>query len=296
VSAHIADPLPTQPHQKTYVDLRLPELSIPRLQSDLNFLTTFNTRYFRSDTGVSAAKWIHDQFVAIAVNRPEITVTLYTHSFVQPSVVATIPGVGPNKDQFVVIGGHEDSVGSTSTGRSPGADDDGTGTVTVIEVFRVLVQAGYYPDRTVLFITYAGEEGGLLGSQDIANSYAAKSANVYGALQLDMTGWGGPIADIGVVGDYVDVNLTSFVKTLITAYTELDWVDTRCGYGCSDHASWTRAGYRSAFPFEVIFSSSNPYIHSANDIVSHLSFDRILEFAKLGLGFVVELAGTTIRP
>lgn len=61
--------------------------------------------------------------------------------------------------QYVIIGGHEDSVGSSATGRSPGADDDGTGTVTVLEIFRVLVENNFYPDRTLQFITYAGMQG-----------------------------------------------------------------------------------------------------------------------------------------
>jgi len=290
------DPLPTQPQHKIYVENLIPELSIDRLQASLNILTTFYTRYYRSDTGVAAAKWIAEQFIAIAADRKDITVELFTHpAFPQPSVITTIPGVGPNKDQFVVIGAHEDSVGSTSTGRSPGADDDGTGTITVLEVFRVLVGAGHYPDRTLKFITYAAEEAGLLGSQDIANAFKSDSANVYAVLQLDMTGYGAS-EDIGVVTDNVDLNLTSFVKTLIDAYSLLNYVETRCGYGCSDHASWTRVGYRSAFPFETDFSRYNPYIHTANDLISHLSFDRILEFAKIGLGFVIELGGTTIRP
>jgi len=291
----VADPLPTQPRHKIYVDNLLPALSIEHLLGSINTLSAYHTRYYRSDTGRASAEWIFQTLLKIATSseRDDITVEFYNHTWVQPSVIATIPGIGPNKDQFVVIGGHEDSVGSTSTGRSPGVDDDATGTSTVIEVFRVLVEAKHQPDRTLKFITYAGEEGGLLGSQVIANEYLSTQANVYGVLQLDMTGYGsgGPI---GVVGDFVDLELTAFVKVLIDTYSLLNYVDTRCGYACSDHASWNRAGYRSSFPFETDFSRYNPYIHTANDILSHINLERVLEFAKLGLGFVVELGGTTI--
>jgi len=64
----------------------------------------------------------------------------------------------------------------------------------------------------------------------------------------------------------------------------------QCGYGCSDHASWTANGYRSTFPFESQFRYHNPYIHSDQDTLAHASLEHGLEFAKLGLGFVVELA------
>jgi len=293
----IADPLPTQPEHKIYVNSLLPHLSIGQLEVTISHLTTYNTRYFRSETGRQAAEWIFDYFQKISTGRPEVTVEFFNHSaFGQPSVVATIPGVGPHKDQVVLVGGHEDSVGSTTTGRSPGADDDATGTATVLELFRVLIESNHHPDRTLKFFTYAGEEGGLLGSQAIAADYAAKQINVYAALQLDMTGYGGDEGEIGAVGDFVDKELTEFVKILIDTYSLLNWVDTQCGYGCSDHASWTRNGYRSAFPFETDFTKLNPYIHSANDILSHLSLRRVLEFAKVGLGFLVELGGTTIQP
>jgi len=289
----VADPIPTQPEHKIYVGELLQEISVNELQTNLNFLTTFNTRYYTSSTGEAAAKWIAQKFIEIKGSRDDITVELYSHTWLQPSVIATIPGIGPSKDQVVVIGAHEDSVGSSSTGRSPGADDDGTGTVTVIEIFRVLVEANFHPDRTLRFITYAAEEAGLLGSQVIANAYRSQNVLVHAVLQLDMTGYGDG-ADIAVIGDFVDANLTAFVKILIDTYSLLDWADDRCGYACSDHASWNRAGFRSSFPHEAV--SSNPYIHSANDVVSHLSFDRIVEFTKVGVAFAVELADTTISP
>jgi len=78
----------------------------------------------------------------------------------------------------------------------------------------------------------------------------------------------------------------------VQSYSLLKWVNTLCGYGCSDHASWTAVGYRSTFPFESQFSKRNPYIHSASDTLAHASFPHALEFAKIGLGFVVELAAT----
>jgi len=109
-----------------------------------------------------------------------------------------------------------------------------------------------------------------------------------------MTGYGS-LDNVGVVGDYVDNGLSSYVKILIDSYTSLGWIDTKCGYGCSDHASWTRNGYRASFVFETDFPKSNPYIHSASDLISHISFPRMLEFTKLAVAFLIELGDITVE-
>ena len=80
------------------------------------------------------------------------------------------------------------NLNSPSSGRAPGADDDGTGSVNLIEALRALVAAGYKPSTPVEFHWYAGEEVGLLGSQDIASSYASKGVDVKAFMELDMSG------------------------------------------------------------------------------------------------------------
>jgi len=281
------DPIPTTPVHQVYVRSLVPQLSATNLRNYVQTLSNIFTRYYTSQTGVQAATLIHDQFVNFIGGRTTATVRRYTHTWAQPSIIATIAGKGPHATEVVVIGAHEDSVGTSSTARSPGADDDASGVSVVLEVFRVLVASGYVPDRTIDFITYAGEEAGLLGSQAIANAYRSNGVQVHAAIQMDMTGYYSTNS-IRVVTDYTDSAFNAFLRTLITTYTNLPWVNYACGYACSDHASWNRAGYRSAFPFE---NSSNRFIHTANDLIENLNFNYALEFAKLGLGAVVELAG-----
>ena len=74
----------------------------------------------------------------------------------QPSVIARIRGNGANANELVILGAHEDSINGGANGRSPGADDDASGSATVLEVFRVLVQNGFRPRRTVEFHAYSG--------------------------------------------------------------------------------------------------------------------------------------------
>jgi len=109
-------------------------------------------------------------------------------------------------------------------------------------------------------------------------------------MQLDMTMYHGTQSKMGIVNDYVNADLTRFLRTLVNTYSSIGYVDTFCGYGCSDHASWTKAGYASCFPFESDFKDINSMIHTVNDLLNILDLEHALEFAKVGTGFVVELS------
>lgn len=58
----------------------------------------------------------------------------------------------------------------------------------------------------------------------------------------------------------------------------------------SDHASWRKHGFPSGFVIESSFDDSSPYIHTSGDTIDKLSFDHMKEFAKLAIGFAVELS------
>jgi len=68
--------------------------------------------------------------------------------------------------------------------RAPGADDDGSGTVTILEVFHALVTVGFRPPRPVEFHWYSAEEGGLLGSQAVAKVYEKRNVDVLAMIQV----------------------------------------------------------------------------------------------------------------
>ena len=113
-------------------------------------------------------------------------------------------------------------VGAADNGpREPGADDDGSGTVTILEAFRVLLSSqdvikGNAPN-TIEFHWYSAEEGGLLGSQAIFSEYEKQGRDVKAMLQQDMTGFiqktidAGKPESVGVITDYVDAGLTAFI-------------------------------------------------------------------------------------
>jgi len=108
----------------------------------------------------------------------------FTHPFPQPSIIARFePQVRNFTQQLTIIGAHQDSANYLfPLLPAPGADDDCSGTVSILEAFRVLAESGYIPENgPVEFHWYAGEEGGLLGSMAIAR-YKKDSGAKIGAM------------------------------------------------------------------------------------------------------------------
>lgn len=75
-----------------------------------------------------------------------------------------------------------------------------------------------------------------------------------------------------------------------TQYCDIPYVLTRCGYACSDHASASKYGYAAAFVIESDFPDSDSKIHTTEDKIEYLSFDHMLQHAKLTLAFAFEAA------
>eukprot|EP00010_Vexillifera_abyssalis_P005465 CAMPEP_0201552880 /NCGR_PEP_ID=MMETSP0173_2-20130828/19012_1 /ASSEMBLY_ACC=CAM_ASM_000268 /TAXON_ID=218659 /ORGANISM="Vexillifera sp., Strain DIVA3 564/2" /LENGTH=303 /DNA_ID=CAMNT_0047963459 /DNA_START=303 /DNA_END=1214 /DNA_ORIENTATION=+ len=290
---------PNQPAQKPYVRSLFSQVDMNRVKESIEHLSSYRTRYYTTETGVETAEWFYDQYQTLLKNNPgymgNIEIELFNNTFPQSSVIVrmTHEDTKPNDDQLVVIlGSHIDSTNFGATFDAPGADDDASGASTVAEVFRVLYFANFMPLPNVRleFHHYAAEEVGLLGSAAIAESYKQKGVNVVAMTEFDMVGYVGEDNVVGIVEDNTGENINDFIRQLVGAYLDIEWSNTKCGYACSDHASWYRVGYKqSAFPFEAPFGEHNPYIHTVNDTLDKLSLNHMKEWVKLGLGYCIEL-------
>lgn len=287
-------------HNESVVPL-LKKLEKNNMRKHLEKFTSFHTRYYKSSYGAESSAWLLAQvdntLKEAGASKHGASVKAFPHPWGQSSIIATIPG---KSNKTVVIGAHQDSINLffPSLLAAPGADDDGSGTVTILEALRVLLQSEDIlkgkAENTVEFHWYSAEEGGLLGSQAIFQSYEKEGRDVKAMLQQDMTGYvqktidAGEPESVGVITDFVDPGLTEFVEEVITTYCEIPYVLTKCGYACSDHASASKAGYPSAFVIESDFKYSNNKIHTTEDKIEYLSFDHMLQHAKLTLGLVNE--------
>jgi len=290
-----APTIPSEPTQQQLVSSINANANTSLMKSALKTFSDFNNRYYRSDTGVVSANWLFDQVKSItsaSAKGQSIKTSQFDHPWGQKSIIARIEGQDGNQET-VIVGAHQDSINQSNpmSGRAPGADDDGSGTVTVLETYRLILESGFKPKRPLEFHWYSGEEAGLLGSQGISRAYANDKRQVAGMLQFDMTAFPTKSRpDIGILTDRVNSVLTALLRKIVKAYTTLPMADFQCGYGCSDHASWTRAGYPSALAFESSNMRENHNIHSPADSYDTVDFDHALNFVKIAVGFVVEMA------
>ncbi|UNI16595.1 Bacterial leucyl aminopeptidase [Purpureocillium takamizusanense] len=282
--AKIAATYPSGPQHVEEANKLISQSNTNGPQSWLKSLTSFHTRHYQSSTGLEASNWLFDQVKKTAAANSAITVKQFKHRFNQPSIIAQLPGESSN---LVIVGAHMDSTVGSPSARSPGADDNGSGSVTILEALRVIASSGIKPKNTLEFHWYAGEEGGLLGSKEVYANYKQTGKKVTAFLNQDMTGYS-PNKRPAVFTDNVDVPLTTYVRTIVKQYTGLEPSTSRCGYGCSDHASGRSNGFPSAFVGEDTFDAMNPNIHSSRDSLEKIDWSAVHRHVKLTIGFLVE--------
>ncbi|KAF6840901.1 peptidase family M28 [Colletotrichum plurivorum] len=295
---------PEKCHLQDKVNPLIKNLDKNEIEKNLEKFTSFHTRYYKSDYGRQSSEWLLSKINSIikdAGAEKHVSAEAFPHTWQQSSIIVTIPG---KSNSTVIIGAHQDSINLwlPSILAAPGADDDGSGSMTILEVFRTLLKSKDVvegkADNTIEFHWYSAEEGGLLGSQAIFKAYEQDRRDVKAMLQQDMTGFvqrtldAGQPESVGVITDFVDAGLTDFIKKVIVEYCKIPYIETKCGYACSDHASASKAGYPSAFVIESAFEYSDNHIHSVDDLIKYLSFDHMLEHAKMTLGLVYELGFT----
>src|SRR5580765_882028 len=189
---------------------------IPRIVSEINArnieatirkLVSFGTRNTLSDQndpkrGIGAARdWLYGEFQkAAAQSGGRMTVEKQTFEQAkaarvpQPTmltnIVATLKGTQPESvNRIYVVSGHYDSMCSSPTDAkcdAPGANDDASGTAAVLEMARVM--AKYQFDATVVFMTVAGEEQGLLGSTYFADQAKKNNLDIEAMFTNDIIG------------------------------------------------------------------------------------------------------------
>ncbi|KAL0060932.1 hypothetical protein AAF712_012268 [Marasmius tenuissimus] len=259
--------------------------------------TDFATRYYRSTNASASATWIQSQFSSWLGSSQ---VKAISNSFAQPNIVGRIEAKSGNANApIVILGAHLDSTSQTPTTKAPGADDDASGVATIMAIMRILKANNYQGSYAIEAHAYAGEEGGLLGSKALASSYKSAGKSIRGLLDFEMIGYqpststnAGKSSTISVLSD-PNAAMSSHMTQVVAAYVPTaERRSVACGYGCSDHYSFSDQGY----PVVCIAAygpndrNLNPNYHTTGDTVDKLDFNKATDFVKAGLAWVVEVA------
>ena len=291
--------------EQTFITTALNDVDVKEIEKTILMLEDFKTRYHTRQEANNAVLKLKEVWVKMIADagRTDVFVRIVDHvNTPMKSLILTFNGI-EKKDEFVIIGGHADSTVGWNANQTfaPGADDNASGIATITEVLRVLLKNNFKPQRTTEIMAYAAEEIGLVGSKEIAQKYASENKNVIGYVQFDMTNYKGSTKDVILMTDtYCDANLNSFLMKLMDEYNktglhQFTYDTSKCGYGCSDHASWSENGYPATLPFESKIGEDNPNIHTTGDTYAFMGSTSMhaAKFTKLGIEYIVEAAKTS---
>lgn len=207
------------------------------------------------------------------------------------NVMGILPGTD-KKDEYIFVTAHYDHIGIINGKIHAGADDDGSGTVSVIEMAKAFMQAkkaGKGPRRSIVFMTVAGEEKGLLGSRYYTEHPVYPLAQTVTDLNIDMIGridkehakdtnYVYVIGDNKLSSDLRPINeAASKHVNLKLDYTYNDPNDPNRFYYRSDHYMFAQHG----IPIIFYFNGVHPDYHAAGDTPDKISYSLLEKRARL---------------
>ncbi len=248
---------------------------------------TIATRHSYQTEAISVAtRYAYEQLAATGLS---VTFHNYIYAgYALRNVVAEKPGRG-DSDEIYLITAHMDSMPSGSV--SPGADDNGSGSVAVIAAARLLAPRTFF--YTLRFVLFTGEEQWLRGSDAYAQHCFDQGENIAGVINLDMIAYDSdadPIVDLHYdSGVPASLALTAIFSDVVDAYG-LDLQPELATWGIrrSDQWSFLTLGYPGMLAIEDD-DDFTPYYHTTGDVLSTLNVDYYAECTRAGIATIAHL-------
>ncbi|SCY01574.1 M28 family metallopeptidase [Flavobacterium caeni] len=210
-------------------------------------------------------------------------------------------------EEIVVLSAHYDHVGMKNGQVYNGADDDGSGTVTLLEIAQALQIAkkeGRGPKRSVLILHVTGEEHGLHGSRYYSENPIFPLANTIANVNIDMIGRHDPEHEdssdymYSIGSNRLSSQLQQIIEDVNQKYTQLKIEyrydapdDPNRFYFRSDHYNFAKNGIPSVF----FFSGIHADYHQPGDDADKIEYDALAKRAKLAFATIWELANRNER-
>ncbi len=211
-------------------------------------------------------------------------------------------------NEVIVISAHYDHIGIENGEVYNGADDDGSGTVALLEIAQAFSKAkkeGFGPKRSILFLHVTGEEHGLLGSSFYTENPLFPLANTITNINIDMIGRHDEFHNdstnyVYLIGsDFLSTDLYTICENANNNYVNLflDYkfnskTDPNRFYYRSDHYNFAKNKIPSVF----LFTGVHADYHKATDEVDKIEFDALAKRTQLAFTIAWELANRENRP
>jgi Zn-dependent M28 family amino/carboxypeptidase len=210
------------------------------------------------------------------------------------NVVGEIEGSDPQlKNEYLIIGAHLDHVGSQAGLLFPGANDNASGSASVLEIANAFVKGGAKPMRSIIFVLFAGEEQGLDGSKYFVNNLKSDKSKITAMINLDCVGYGDSIQ----VGNGKSApKLWSIAKKIDSTHFNYMIESTWSGGG-ADATPFYEKGIPCLY---FVTKNSYKYLHLPGDKVETLNpalFENIVKLAYMTASTIAggEYAGEEVK-
>jgi hypothetical protein len=199
------------------------------------------------------------------------------------NVLAFLPGNDPQKThEILVIGAHRDHFGRQAGLLFPGADDNASGTAVMLEVARAMAKTGARGQRTVLFVSFSGEEQGLVGSRLYLERPVAPISSTKAMINIDHAGIGNGRLTIGV---------TEFEKSVALEAGQTvglaEKLDLFGFFPGGDHVPFKEAGVPT---ITIVSSGVHPHFHQPTDTADTINPEILQTVARYVLALTWQLA------
>jgi hypothetical protein len=282
--------------QNPFIQDCITQVKADSIQTTLEHLQAFGTRYALADNRKEVANWIAGKFLQYGyadvkldsfqavVNYPGVGDTAIWHY----NVVCSVTGASA-PEEVCIIGGHCDSYADPDPFTlAPGVDDNGSAVAATLETARVMKLMNVQPESTVRFILYAGEEIGYLGSHYQAQRSVEMNEDIRLMFNIDMIAFNPDSLEKVFLFRYKNFesafNIASDVYqtyTGLSVFTGPPEFEYR-----SDSYTYWNYGYPSTWAFEYDF---NDFYHSEADVVSNCNLDYCAEVTRGALATILEM-------
>jgi Peptidase family M28 len=255
-----------------------------------------------------------------ATKKISLNVAVKTDTVYTQNVVGVLEGSDATlKNEYVAVGAHYDHVGMNPFSNNEdkiwnGADDDGSGTVSVMSIAEAFSKGAQRPKRSILFIWHAGEEKGLWGSEYFTDNPTVPINSIITELNIDMIGRyqnpgdenhpqnknlpkQGEVFVIGSkmmsteLGEISEATNKSFLN-LSFNYKYDDPKDPEQFFYRSDHFNYARKGV----PIIFYMDGSHADYHQPSDSIEKINFEQMEKVARTIFATGWELANRATRP
>ncbi|MGA2408103.1 MAG: M20/M25/M40 family metallo-hydrolase [Bacteroidales bacterium] len=217
------------------------------------------------------------------------------------NVVMLLPGEDPKlKDEYVILGAHFDHLGMGGPGSGSraldtigihhGADDNASGVAMMLELAKKFAKTKRSHRRSILCLSFSGEEEGLLGSKHFVDDPGINLSKVNAMINLDMVGRLNETNNLQISG----VGTATGLKQLIYSKSDTSVIKLTLseeGYGPSDHSSF----YGKNIPVLFYFTGAHLDYHIPTDTYNKINFSGMVRVSSLIYNVAEELVSSDSR-